>query len=403
MDTSKETALKNLGIKPGNKIILSIDGGGIRGIFTLQLLKRLEELAGSPCYEWCDMVAGTSTGAIIAGLILSRNDAVTIEELYIKLVARVFTKRSVFANRFYNPPAFDKKNYRNLLKTLLGNSTLGELNLANGLDCLFTSKDMAAGEETFFSCINNNGNIQGTYKSALLRGVMEATMSAPTYFSPLERFVDGGTTTYNNPVGSAVLEALFYGGAGKYKQDELTVFSFGTATSLRFVDPAKAGNPKGPDTLFWLNYVMDETSKDASEMQVDLFRGGLIAGLDFRRFQLSLDTAAIHKLPDKKIEHIPEVEADWLHELPDEVLAHIDMSDVSRFPLMKTIGEAAADYICPPEESSLPLADRKGNWFKYDLLDPVSHRGALVTAHGNVDAIKSHLSNPDWIDSQPTS
>ncbi len=402
METLKEIARKNLGIKPNNKIILSIDGGGIRGIFTLQLLKRLEELAGSPCYEWCDMVAGTSTGAIISGLILSRKDAKQIEELYTQLVSRVFTKRSFLANRFYNPPAFDKKNYRNALKNVIGDSTLEDMNKATGLDCLFTAKDMAAGEETFFTCFNNNGNINGTYKSALLRGVLETTMSAPTYFSALERFVDGGTTTYNNPTTSAVLEALTYGGAGKYKLNELTVLSFGTATSLRFVDPHKTSDPKGLDTMFWLNYVMEETSKDASEMQVDVLRSGLFKGLDFRRFQLSLDSTSIQKLPDANIEHVPEVEADWLHGLSDDVLAHIDMADVSRFPLMKAIGEATADFICPPDEKGKPLADRKGNWFQTDLVNPGTRRGTLVTAHGSVAAIKSHLSNADWIDRQIT-
>jgi hypothetical protein len=402
METLKEIAHKNLGIKPNNKIILSMDGGGIRGIFTLQLLKKLEELAGSPCYEWCDMVAGTSTGAIIAGLILNKKDATQIEELYTQLVSRVFTKRSFLANRFYNPPAFDKKNYRSLLKNIIGNSSLEDLNKANGLDCLFTAKDMAAGEETFFTCINNKGIMRGTYKSVLLRGVLETTMSAPTYFSPLERFVDGGTTTYNNPAASAVLEALIYGGAGKYKQNELTVLSFGTATSLRFVDPKKTADPKGLDTMFWLNYVMEETSKDASEMQVDILRSGLFRGMDFRRFQLSLDETSIQKLPDRNIEHVPEVEADWLHELSDEVLSHIDMADVSRFPLMKAIGESTADFICPPDEKNKPVSERKANWFQTDLIDPKTHRGPLVTAHGSVEAIKSHLSNASWIDSQIT-
>ena len=72
MTQKKERAHKNLNIPPENKIILSIDGGGMRGIFTLQLLKKLEEVAESPIYEWCDMVAGTSTGAIICGMILCK-------------------------------------------------------------------------------------------------------------------------------------------------------------------------------------------------------------------------------------------------------------------------------------------------------------------------------------------
>ncbi|MBL0013613.1 MAG: patatin-like phospholipase family protein [Flavobacterium sp.] len=402
MPTKKQTAYTNLGIPPGKKVIISIDGGGMRGIFTVQLLKKLEEIAGSPCYEWCDMVAGTSTGAIIAGLILKKNDANKIEEYYMNLVSRVFTKRNFLANRYYNPPAFDKKNYRNLLKQIIGDSTLEELSLANQLDCMFTAKDLAAGEETFFTCINNNGVADGTYKTALLRAVMETTMSAPTYFSPLERFVDGGTTTYNNPTMAAVLEALTYTGKNKYDANKLVVFSFGTATTLRFIDPKETNEPKGPDALFWLNYVMDETSKDASEMQIDMLRSGLVKGLDLRRYQLSLDTKAIRLLPNKNIVHIPEVEADTLHELDDQVLSNIDMADVTKFPLMKTIGEAVAEFICPPAQAALPMNKRKGNWFQKDFTKPKSTRGTLVTAHGEWQTIQRNLASKTWLEAQRT-
>ena len=147
---------------------------------------------------------------------------------------------------------------------------------------------------------------------------------------------------------------------------------------------------------------MEETSKDASEMQVDILRSGLFKGLDFRRFQLSLDETSIQKLPDRNIERVPEVEADWLHELSDEVLSHIDMADVSRFPLMKAIGESTADFICPPDEKNKPVAERKANWFQSDLIDPKTRRGTLVAAHGSIEAIKSHLSNASWIDGQIT-
>jgi hypothetical protein len=400
MATKKEIAHKNLGIPKEKKIILSIDGGGMRGILTVQLLKKLEEIAGSPCYEWCDMVAGTSTGAIISGLILKKNDAKKIEELYIKLVSRVFTKRNFLSNRYYNPPAFDKKNYRNLLKDLIGDDTLEELNQKTNIDCCFTSKDLNAGEETFFTCVNINGKSDGTYKSVLLRAVMEATMSAPTYFAPFERFVDGGTTTYNNPTLTAVLEALTYSGKDKYKADELVVFSFGTGTTLRFIDPLKTDTPPGIDALFWLNYVMEETSKDASEMQIDLLRSGLIKKLELRRYQISLDTVALQKLPNKSIKNILNLEANWLHDLEDDVLSNIDMADVSKFPLMKIIGEAMAEFICSIDKDS----NKKGNWFQSDFIDSETKRGLLVTAHGYkyIGEIMNNLSNKDWIEKQPT-
>ncbi len=62
-------AYEALGIDPKNRIIISLDGGGIRGILTLQLLKKIEEIAGLKINQFCDMLAGTSTGAIIAGLM----------------------------------------------------------------------------------------------------------------------------------------------------------------------------------------------------------------------------------------------------------------------------------------------------------------------------------------------
>lgn len=374
----------------------------MRGIFTLQLLKHLELLAGSPCYEWCDMVAGTSTGGLISSLILNKKSAIEIEAYYNTLVEKVFTKRSWVAHRIYNPPAYDKKNFRKIIKEIVGNQTLKQLNAYTGLDMLFTAKDLAAEEETFFTCFNHGEEVKGTYQNVLLRAVMESTMSAPTYFAPFERFVDGGTTTFNNPVLAAVLEALHYDGKGKYTQDALTVFSFGTGSVLRFINPAETKNPRGLDSIFWLKYVMAEASKDASEMQVDLLRSGLIAGLDFRRYQLSLDQEAVRKLPDFKIKSVSDIQATMLHELTDAQLKNIDMADLTRFSLMKTLGEATVAFICPGDELELPMERRKANWFQNDFLAANSKRGALVTARGDVAGIKSHLSSPEWIDKQTT-
>src|SRR5689334_10520596 len=95
----RRKARRALNINEDNRIILSIDGGGMRGIFTLQLLKELEKLAGAPIHQWCDMVAGTSTGAIISGLIASGRSATQIEELYVQLVSRVFLKKGLLSNR----------------------------------------------------------------------------------------------------------------------------------------------------------------------------------------------------------------------------------------------------------------------------------------------------------------
>lgn len=385
----QQKAYTNLQIPLDNRIIISLDGGGMRGILTLQLLKKMEEVAGLPCCKFCDMVAGTSTGAIVAGMMAFGKTASEIEGLYIQFVTKVFLKNSLLANRFLNPPAYDKKNYREALKQLLGDITLEQAHIQTGLDIMITAKDVTDNEETFFTCFERDGQINGTYKNALLRTVMEATMSAPTYFHSLERFIDGGTTVFNNPSAAALLEAVRYSGRGKYSIDKLTLFSMGTGTIVQSVPPEQAFNPKGLDVYFWLNYVMDESSQDASSMQIDLFRSGVV-NTDYRRFQMSLDRDALQSLPDKDISALHVGNAAWLRDLTNEDLSKITMDDVSKFGLMKVIGEAMTDYIM------------QKNKFTRDLNDTPTRRDELITAYNNVSRIQAMVSDPKWIDKFPS-
>ncbi|MEM7026379.1 MAG: patatin-like phospholipase family protein, partial [Pseudomonadota bacterium] len=55
---------------PGKIRILSLDGGGIRGLISLEILRHLEEATGKPIAELFDVVAGTSTGGIIGTQLL---------------------------------------------------------------------------------------------------------------------------------------------------------------------------------------------------------------------------------------------------------------------------------------------------------------------------------------------
>ena len=389
---SRLSAFKKLNISPDHRAILCLDGGGMRGILTIQLLKKLEAVAGIPCYELFDMVAGTSTGGIIAGLIATGHNATDIEKMYEDLVSEVFDHRFL-GNRFINPPAFTKEEYRMLLQEIVKEVTLQQACAENDIDLMITVQDMSAAEETFFSCFKqSDGSYYGTYKDVLLRSVMEATMSAPTYFYPLERFVDGGTTTYNNPSLAAFMEAVSYSTADKnehsssYKISQITLFSFGTGISRQFIKPGDTIDPKGLDIKFWLNWLMTEMGQDASSMQVDAFRSPMIKNtIDFRRFQISLDPKAIVQIPNTDMLNENKYGSKWLHDLGENVLGNIDMADITKFDLMKIIGLQMAEFII-----------EKGGAFTKDLVE--NGRDTLVTALGDIVRIQKQMSDADWID-----
>ena len=393
LSPERKKAFDALNIAPHRRLILCLDGGGMRGILTIQLLKKLEELAGLPCYALFDMISGTSTGGIISGLISMGLTAAEIETRYVELVTKVFDKR-VLHNRFINPPAFSKSVYRAELKKITGDITLADACRLNDLDLMITAQDISAAEETFFSCFKqDDGSYYGTYQHVLLRSVMEATMSAPTYFFPLERFLDGGTTTYNNPALAAFMEAVSYSRSDKnveksvYQISGITLFSFGTGISRMFIKPDETINPKGIDITFWLNWLMTQTGQDASAMQVNAFRSPMISRtIDFRRYQISIDPGAISKIPntdalDEKIYH-----SKWLHDLDERTLGNIDMADVTRFDLMRVIGQQMAAYIT-----------ETGNNFRKDLIDDRCN-DLLVTTSGDIVRIQKQLSDPLWLD-----
>lgn len=396
IDPKRLAAFKKLKIDPLDRLILSLDGGGMRGILSIQLLKQLEKVAGIPCYELFDMVAGTSTGGIIAGLIVKGKTAQEIEALYEELIREVFHHRPI-GNRFLNPPQYSKKKYRELLKELIGyNLTLEEACKINDVDLMITSRDMSAAEETFFTSFKQaDGSYYGTYKDVLLRAVMESTMSAPTYFYPLERFVDGGVTTHNNPSLGAFIEAVSYSTPkdknkkripSAYSIPNITVFSIGTGATQKFIKPMETLNPKGYDLKFWLDWLINETSEDASAVQENTFRSLMMQNsVVYRRFQISLDPPALKNLPNTDALDEKIYGSKWLWDLDENSLGSIDMADMTHFKLMQVIGQQMADFIM-----------NSGNGFTEDLAK--DGKDILVTFSGDIERIRKQMSDPEWLD-----
>jgi hypothetical protein len=215
------------------KRILALDGGGIRGVFTLQILAKIEELFRAEqnkpdlvLGDVFDLIAGTSTGAIIAALLSWGMPVDEIEELYEDHSPEMFAKGSwtqqwkskykpeaiarFFRERFTEAdgvtPALlgTKRLKKSLLIVMRNGSTGSPWPVCNNPDAKYNVRVLEDGTP----------NLQCNLDIPLWQ-LLRASTAAPTYFPPEEitlggqthLFMDGGMTPYNNPALIAVLMA----------------------------------------------------------------------------------------------------------------------------------------------------------------------------------------------------
>ena len=208
--------------------ILALDGGGTRGIYTAQLLAKIEQAFGTPIRTRFDLIVGTSTGAIIAGAAVSDIPMTDIVELFETETPYIFRKR------WYRIPLFLSKYPNQKLAQIIAKhipaTPLGEI--ASPL--MITSSEIAKSEVHIFRSNygSRDSEIAPTSKDVNLREAILASCAAPTFFAPksVDNFLlaDGGLWA-NNPSTVAFTEALSV--FGKEAQ-EVRMLSIGTGHSV---------------------------------------------------------------------------------------------------------------------------------------------------------------------------
>src|SRR5262249_39138839 len=120
------------------KRVLSLDGGGVKGILTLGMLKVLErELrkrslnSAFVLSDYYDLIGGTSTGAIIASGLALGLSVDSLIDMYLALGPDVFGRQQ--GDGVFLQSKFDGKKLRKALQPVLGAKTLGSMELKTGL------------------------------------------------------------------------------------------------------------------------------------------------------------------------------------------------------------------------------------------------------------------------------
>ncbi|MDE5070897.1 MAG: patatin-like phospholipase family protein, partial [Trichodesmium sp. St16_bin4-tuft] len=204
--------------------ILCLDGGGIRGIMPARILQKVEEQLGGPLKDHFDLIAGTSTGSILAvgiGLGKSPEDMLN---LYMEKGLQIFPYQSLFSLKRLpiifkyglSAPKFSHEGLMGVLQEQFGEKKFSDITpdpnkLMDSLKILVPSYDTIGRNPVIFKSWHHDR----WYSKVPLWEICLSSASAPTYF-PAHRIkhdgrvyslIDGGVCA-NNPVACAVAEAI---------------------------------------------------------------------------------------------------------------------------------------------------------------------------------------------------
>lgn len=212
--------------------ILCIDGGGILGVFPAAVLAELEQHLDQPIGSYFDLIAGTSTGGILAiGLSLGL-PASELLDLYEKRGPQIFGQdhgplgnlvlRNVRGVRWLYRRKYDSDALRAVLQEVLGNRRIGDARTR-----LIVPAWNPVAQSVYIYKTAHHRRLKTDYKSLAVDAAL-ATSAAPTYFQHhITQYdvglLDGGIWA-NNPVAIAAVEAITLLG---WPRESLQILSLG--------------------------------------------------------------------------------------------------------------------------------------------------------------------------------
>lgn len=308
--------------------ILSLSGGGVRGLVTAVWLNRLEQKLGAPIGQFFDLIAGTSAGSLTACALASGMKTETIVNLYRDRAQEIFPLTAArFGSRFlrffsqgFDAPRYDGKGLESVLRQVFGDRKFGDLQVPT----LITSYNLATHEALVFKTMRSDDPTSDTYKRynhIPIWEICKASSSAPVYFpahvTEIEGksvpLVDGGVVA-NNPTACAIAEAIRINGLQvgdrKIGLEQFVVASFGTGEPTRLIS---LQDSQTWGALAWVLPLIDVLF-DGSADAVDYIARQILDETKYFRFQTPLDKAfdSIDRADPANLNALIQVAQDYL-------------------------------------------------------------------------------------------
>ena len=255
--------------------VLSLDGGGIRGIIPALVVAHLERKMDAPASELFDLIVGTSTGGILAlGLALQDNEgrpllaAKSMAALYERHGAEIF-ERSLWRKLRTAGGLFEEAYSHEALEKIL-HKYFGDKKMRDcGTPVMVTSYDIERRKTVFLKSWHADHNELSCAEAS------RATSAAPTYFEPVNlqwaeqsrTLIDGGVFI-NSPAVSAYAEARKL-----FPDEPIAMLSLGTGELTR---PIPYDEARTWGSALWVMSLLDcmfDGASKAADHQMRLFLG----------------------------------------------------------------------------------------------------------------------------------
>lgn len=217
--------------------VLSLDGGGIRGLVTTVLLERLVTTPGlEELLDKVDLVSGTSTGGLLALGIASELSLAEMRDMYVRRGPKIFDDS--WLDDLVDLGKLRGADYgtaplRRELQGLFGDTTLGKLK-KKVLVTAFDLDNEDPAHRTWKPKLFHNFPGEGSDGTLPVWKVGLYTSAAPTYFPSVDGYVDGGVYA-GNPSMCALAQTQDARYAPTPPMDQLRLLSLGTGTNLQYV------------------------------------------------------------------------------------------------------------------------------------------------------------------------
>ena len=213
-------------VKKEYKLVLSLDGGGVRGLATVIFLKELEKASGKKIVDLFDFFIGTSVGGLNAmHLAVNEIEVSELESFWSQDNLAMSMQSSFWTKNFFlkTKPIYNNKSKTELLEKYFGNKLISE-----------SKKPIAV---LAYDVENRKPRVLKSYTDKAIKATsaINATSAAPLYY-PTVKIEDGswlidGSVVSNNPCLIGYNEARKY-----FKTDNIKVFSVGTGRHLNNLD-----------------------------------------------------------------------------------------------------------------------------------------------------------------------